>query len=128
MTPKETIASERLPQPKGPYSPAVRAGGFLFVSGQGPLDPGTGDVVKGPIEQQTRLVLENIRTILEAAGSSLTRVVKTTCYLKDIGDFAPMNEVYAAFFPVDPPARTTIEAANLPLGIAIEIEAIALAE
>ena len=128
MTPKETIASERLPQPKGPYSPAVRAGGFLFVSGQGPLDPGTGDVVKGPIEQQTRLVLENIRTILEAAGSSLTRVVKTTCYLKDIGDFVPMNEVYAAFFPVDPPARTTIEAANLPLGISIEIEAIALAE
>jgi len=73
-------------------------------------------------------VLENIRTILEAAGSSLTRVVKTTCYLKDIGDFVPMNEVYAAFFPVDPPARTTIEAANLPLGISIEIEAIALAE
>ncbi len=128
MTPKEIIASERLPEPKGPYSPAVRAGGFLFVSGQGPLDPGTGEVVKGPIEHQTRLVLENIRTILEASGASLTKVVKTTCYLKDIEDFAAMNEVYAAFFPVEPPARTTIQAANLPLGIAVEIEAIALAE
>ena len=127
MSRKDIITSDKLPEPKGPYSPAVRAGGFLFVSGQGPVDPATGDVLRGPVEQQTRLVLENIRGILDAAGSSLDKVVKTTVYLTDIQGFAAMNEVYATFFATDPPARTTIEAANLPLGIGIEIDVIALA-
>jgi 2-iminobutanoate/2-iminopropanoate deaminase len=128
MPSKETVASDRLPAPKGPYSPAVRANGVVYVSGQGPVDPDTGEVKLGPIEEQTRLVLENVRLVLEAAGSSLDQVVKTTCYLHDIEDFAAMNGVYATFFPSDPPARTTIEAANLPLGIGVEIEAIALSD
>jgi 2-iminobutanoate/2-iminopropanoate deaminase len=126
VTRKEIISSDKLPAPKGPYSPAVRAGGFLFISGQGPIDPGTGEALRGSIAQQTELVLNNMRTILETAGSSLDRVVKTTVYLDNIEDFAAMNEVYAGFFASDPPARTTIQAANLPLGIGVEIEAIAL--
>jgi 2-iminobutanoate/2-iminopropanoate deaminase len=125
--PKEIIASDELPPVKGPYSPAVRAGGFLFVSGQGPIDPASGEPSRGSIEEQTRLVFSNIKAILEAAGASLDRVVKTTVYLDDIQNFAAMNAVYATFFPADPPARTTIQAANLPLGIAVEIDVIALA-
>ena len=128
MTGKESIVSDRAPAPKGPYSPAVRAGGFVFVSGQGPADPCTGEVRLGSIEEQTELVLRNIGLVLEAAGVSLEHVVKTTVYLKNIGDFAAMNAVYATFFPAAPPAGTTIEAANLPLGISVEIEAVALAE
>ena len=127
MDAKQIIASDDLPPAKGPYSAAVRAGGFLFVSGQGPLNPASGEPNRGSIEEQTRLVLTNIKTILEAAGASLDRVVKTTVYLDDIGNFAAMNGVYATFFPADPPARTTIQAANLPLGIAVEIDVIALA-
>lgn len=125
MNRKEIVSSDKLPPPKGPYSPAVRAGSLLFISGQGPVDPGTGEVLRGGIQQQTELVLGNIKAILEAAGSSLDRVLKTTVYLDDINDFAAMNEVYATFFPAEPPARTTVEAANLPLGIGVEIEAIA---
>jgi 2-iminobutanoate/2-iminopropanoate deaminase len=127
MNTKQIIASDELPPVKGPYSPAVRAGGFLFVSGQGPIDPASGEPSRGSIEEQTRLVFSNIKAILEAAGASLDRVVKTTVYLDDIQNFAAMNAVYATFFPTDPPARTTIQAANLPLGIAVEIDAIALA-
>jgi len=126
MARKEIVISDKLPAPKGPYSPAVRANGLVFVSGQGPVDPGTGEVLRGSVEQQTELVLQNIRTILEEAGSSLDLVVKTNVYLDKIEDFAAMNGVYATFFPKDPPARTTIEAANLPLGIAVEIDVIAL--
>jgi 2-iminobutanoate/2-iminopropanoate deaminase len=99
---------------------------LVFVSGQGPVDPGTGEVLRGSVEQQTELALQNIRTILEEAGSSLDLVVKTNVYLDKIEDFAAMNGVYATFFPKDSPARTTIEAANLPLGIAVEIDVIAL--
>jgi 2-iminobutanoate/2-iminopropanoate deaminase len=127
MAEKEIVVSDRMPAPKGPYSPAIRAGGFVFVSGQGPIDPDSGEVLRGSIEQQTELVLANIRTILEAAGSSLDKVVKASVYLDKIEDFAAMNKVYAAFFPKDPPARTTIQAANLPLGIGVEIDVIALA-
>jgi len=125
--PKDIIVSDGLPAPKGPYSPAVRANGFVFVSGQGPIDPKTGEVFRGDIQQQTRMVLENIRAILVAAGSSMGKVVKSNVYLADIGDFAAMNEVYATFFPVEPPARTTIQAAKLPLDIGVEIDVIALA-
>jgi 2-iminobutanoate/2-iminopropanoate deaminase len=128
MSEKEIIISDELPAPKGPYSPAIRAGGFVFVSGQGPIDPATGEVVKRDIQQQTRLVLENVRAILGAAGSSLDKVVKTNVYLSDIANFAAMNEVYATFFTAEPPARTTIQAAALPLGIDVEIDVIALAD
>ncbi len=125
--PKDVIISDVLPTPQGPYSPAIRAGGFVFVSGQGPVDPRSGEVFRGDIGQQTRMVLGNIRDILTAAGSSLNKVVKTNVYLADIADFAAMNEVYATFFPTEPPARTTIQAAALPLGIGVEIDVIALA-
>jgi len=128
MSEKDVIISDELPGPKGPYSPAIRAGGFVFVSGQGPIDPATGEVVKRDIQQQTRLVLENVRAILGAAGSSLDKVVKTNVYLSDIANFAAMNEVYATFFTAEPPARTTIQAAALPLGIDVEIDVIALAD
>jgi 2-iminobutanoate/2-iminopropanoate deaminase len=124
--PKDIIVSDQLPAPKGPYSPAVRANGFVFVSGQGPVDPKTGEVFRGDIRQQTRMVLESIRAILEAAGSSMAKVVKTNVYLADIANFTAMNEVYATFFPSEPPARTTIQAAKLPLNIGVEIDAIAL--
>jgi 2-iminobutanoate/2-iminopropanoate deaminase len=128
MATREIVVSDRMPAPKGPYSPAVRAGGFVFVSGQGPIDPDSGEVLRGSIEQQTELVLSNIRTILEAAGSSLGKVVKVNVYLDKIEDFAAMNKIYATFFSEDPPARTTIQAANLPLGIGVEIDVIALAQ
>jgi 2-iminobutanoate/2-iminopropanoate deaminase len=126
MAKKEIVISDRLPAPKGPYSPAVKANGLVFVSGQGPIDPETGEVLRGSIEQQTELVLHNIATILTEAGSSLDLVVKTNVYLDAIEDFATMNAVYATFFTKEPPARTTIEAANLPLGIGVEIDVIAL--
>jgi len=126
MLEKEIITSDKFPAPKGPYSPVVRAGDFLFVSGQGPIDPDSGEVLRGTIEEQTELVLNNLKAILKGAGSSLDRVVKTSVFLDKIEDFAAMNRVYAKFFPNDPPARTTVEAANLPLGISVEIELIAL--
>ncbi len=122
---KEIVISDQLPAPKGPYSPAVKANGFIFVSGQGPVDAKSGQINRGDIKEQTRLVLENIRAILKAAGSSLDKVVKTNVYLTDIEDFAAMNEVYATFFSAQPPARTTIQAAALPLGIGVEIDVVA---
>jgi 2-iminobutanoate/2-iminopropanoate deaminase len=125
--PKDIIISDKLPAPKGPYSPAVRANGFVFVSGQGPIDPKTGEVFRGDIKEQTRLVLENVHAILSAAGSSMHKVVKTNVYLVDITDFAAMNEVYATFFADEAPARTTIQAAKLPLEIGVEIDVMALA-
>jgi len=128
MSRKEIVTSSKLPAPKGPYSPAIRANGFVFVSGQGPIDIETGNLVKGDIAQQTKLVLENIRAILEAANSSLEKIVKTTVYLSDIENFAAMNSIYATYFPSEPPARTTIQAAHLPLGFDIEIDAIALTD
>jgi len=126
MAKKEIIISDKLPAPKGPYSPAVRAGGFIFVSGQVPAHIATGEILQGSIGEQTELILRNIETILKTAGSNLARVVKTNVYLTDINDFAAMNKVYATFFAADPPARTTIAAANLPLGVGIEIDVVAL--
>ncbi len=122
---KETITPEK-PKPAGPYSPAVRANGFVFLSGQIPLNPDTNELVTGSIEEQTSRVLENLKLVLEASGLSLNDVVKTTVFLKNMGDFGRMNQAYGSIFGSNPPARTTIEVARLPRDVHIEIEAIAL--
>jgi len=120
------IRSDSAPAPIGPYSPAIRAGGFIFCSGQTPIEPETGKLVEGDVGVQTRRAIENLRAVLRAGGSDLDRIVKTTVYLKDLGDFEAMNAAYGEFFPKGPPARTTIEAARLPLDARVEIECIAL--
>ena len=123
---REIIRTEDAPQAIGPYSQAIRAGGFVFASGQIPLDPKTGEFVAGGISEQTEQVLRNLSAVLEAAGTSLARVVKTTVFLADMSDFAAMNEVYGRYFKGDAPARSTVEAAGLPRGARVEIEASAL--
>lgn len=123
---KEIITSEKAPQAAGPYSTAVRHNGFVFLSGQIPLDPQSGQLVTGSIEAQTQRVLENVKAVLEAAGLSFDDVVKTTVFLKDMGDFKSMNETYAKYFRVNPPARSTVEVARLPRDVHVEIEAIAV--
>jgi 2-iminobutanoate/2-iminopropanoate deaminase len=122
---KQVVHSPHLPPAKGPYSPGVRVGDLLFVSGMGPLDPATGAVISGDFAAMVHRTLDNIALVLAAAGVGMDRVVKTTVYLADLGRFAEMNEIYAGYFPGVPPARTTIQAARLPLDIPIEIEAIA---
>ena len=124
---KEQIFPKNGPKPVGPYSPAIRAGGFVFVSGQGPLQLETEQPLRGPIADQVHQTLRNLRLLLESAGSTMDKVVKTTIFLRDLGDFKTVNEIYAGYFGAVPPARTTIQAADLPLGIDVEIEAIALA-
>jgi len=123
----EIVSTERGPKALGPYSQAVKANGFIFTAGQGPLDPATGKLVEGDTAAQTVRVFENLKAIVEAAGSSLDRAVKANVYLKDMNDFAAMNEVYSRYFPQNPPARTTIQAARLPLDIRVEIDLIVLA-
>ncbi len=127
MNVKEVIATDRGPKAIGPYSQAISANGFIFVSGQIPLDPHTQQLVEGDVARQTERVLENLKGIVEAAGSSLDRVVKTTVFLKDLADFAAMNEVYGRYFASQPPARATVEVARLPRDVRVEIELIALA-
>ncbi len=122
---KQVIATAQAPQAIGPYSQAIVANGFVFLSGQIPLDPATGTLVAGGISEQTARVLENVKAVLAAAGSSLEQVVKTTVYLKDLSQFAAMNEVFARYFPHNPPARAAIEAARLPRDVLVEIDAIA---
>ncbi len=123
---REIITTERAPKAVGPYSQAVRAGGTVWVSGQVALEPGTGRLVEGGIEAETRRVLENLRAILEEAGSSLDRVVKVAVFLTDLGDFETMNRVYAGFFGAAAPARVTVEVSRLPRGARVEMDAIAL--
>jgi 2-iminobutanoate/2-iminopropanoate deaminase len=123
---KETIHTVGAPKPVGPYSQGIRAGGFLFASGQIPLNPSTGELVRGSIEEQTRQVLENLKQVLAAGGSSLEKVVKTTVFLSDLRDFEEMNAVYAQYFGDLPPARSTVQAAALPKGVDVEIDLIAL--
>ncbi len=122
---RKIIATENAPKAIGPYSQAVQVAGFLYTAGQLGLDPGSGDMVDGGVEAQTRRALENLRAILETAGSSLAQVVKTTVFLKNMNDFAAMNAVYATFFPQEPPARSAVEVARLPKEALVEIEAIA---
>jgi len=122
---KQIIATQGAPAAIGPYSQAVVSNGFAFLSGQIPLDPATGNLIDGGIEEQTARVLDNLREVLTAAGSSLADVVKTTVYLKDMGEFAAMNAVYARYFPENAPARATVEAARLPKDVRVEIDCIA---
>ena len=124
---KRAVHTDRAPKAIGPYSQAIRAGDFLFLSGQVGFDPATGELVKGDIVQQTRRALENLKAVLEAEKLSLADVVKTTVFMKNIETFSHMNEVYATYFPSPHPARSTVEVARLPKDVEIEIEAIALA-
>lgn len=119
------VSTGSAPEALGPYSQAIRAGQFLFVSGQVPIDPGTGQLVQDGIAGQTRRALENVGAILQAGGTSFGQVVRTTVYLADLGDFAAMNEVYATFFTAPQPARSTIQAARLPRDARIEVDVIA---
>jgi len=123
---RERIQTENAPAAIGPYSQAIKAGEFVFVSGQIPIDPQTGEFVAGGIAEQTKQVLTNLAAVLEAAGSGLDRVVKTTVFLADMKEFPGMNEVYATFFSAPPPARATVAAAGLPRDARVEIEAVAL--
>ncbi len=124
---RQVITADKAPKPIGPYSQAIVANGFVFVAGQGPLDPGSGQLVEGGVAEQTAQALKNISAILGAAGTSLDQVVKTTVYLHAISDFPLMNKVYAEYFKgPNPPARTTVGDLDLPLGIQVEIEAIAV--
>ena len=125
---KQIIKTERAPQAIGPYSQAVRAGSLVFASGQIPIDPQTGEFVAGGISEQTEQVLRNLSAVLEAAGTSLDHVVKTTVFLADMNDFAAMNEVYGRYFKVNAPARATVQAARLPRDARVEIEVIAMTD
>ena len=124
---RDIIATDSAPGAVGPYSQAIRTEQLIFTAGQIPLDPATGDLVGGSIEDQTRRVLDNVGAVLEAAGSGIERVVKMTVFMTDLGDFQRMNAVYAEYFPSAPPARSAVQVAALPLGAAIEMEAVALA-
>jgi len=122
---KKIIKSADAPQAIGPYSQAVEAGGFVFVSGQIPIDPKSGNVVQVDIKAQTRQVMENAHAVLSAAGCGMSKVVKATIYLKNISDFVEVNEVYGGYFPSDPPARATVEVSRLPKDVSIEMDFIA---
>ena len=123
---KKVIQTDKAPKAIGPYSQAIQAGNLLFLSGQIPLDPASGELVKGDIREQARRVLENLKGVLESQHLGMEDVVKVTIFLKDIGNFNQVNEVYATYFPSSPPARSTVEVARLPRDAGIEIEAIAL--
>jgi len=123
--PKKVEESDKIPKPVGPFSQGIKVGNLLFTAGMGPFDLKTGQLRLGDIRQQTKVVLENIKSILEAGGTSIDRVVKTTIFLTDLKDWAAMNEVYKTYFIKDPPVRSTIQVAGLWGGMAVEIEAVA---
>src|ERR1019366_3579398 len=122
---REVVLTKDAPQPIGPYSQAIKAGGFVFASGQIALDPATGKLIEGDIKAQTERVLKNLSAVLAAAGSSMDRVVRTTVFLKNISDFPAMNEVYGQFFKNEPPSRSTVQVAALPKDALIEIDVVA---
>jgi 2-iminobutanoate/2-iminopropanoate deaminase len=123
---KKIISTDQAPKAIGPYSQAVVINGFAFLSGQIPIDPGTNQLIEGDVVAQTVRVLENIKIVLEACGSSLGQVVKTTVFVKDLGEFSTINETYSRYFPENPPARSTVEAARLPRDVRVEIDCIAV--
>ena len=123
---KQNIATGNAPKAIGPYSQAIVVNGVAYLSGQIPLDPATNQLIEGGIEQQTERVLENLKAVLEACGASLGSVVKTTVFLRDMGEFPKMNEVYSRYFSTDPPARSTVQAARLPRDVGVEIDCIAV--
>ena len=123
---KKVVQTDKAPKAIGPYSQAIRTEAMIYTAGQTGLEPATGELIAGGLEEQTRQVLNNIRNVLEAAGSSLEHIVKTTVFLKDMNDFAKMNAIYAEYFGENPPARSTIAVAALPKGGLVEIEAVAL--
>jgi 2-iminobutanoate/2-iminopropanoate deaminase len=123
---RDVIATKDAPQAIGPYSQAIRANGFVFVSGQVAIDPSTQEVISGDVAAQTDRVLKNLSAILKTAGSGLEKVVRSTVFLKNMGDFAAMNEVYRRYFSTAPPARSTVEVARLPKDVSVEIDVIAL--
>lgn len=125
--PKRVIKTEAAPPAIGPYSQAIAANGLIFAAGQLPLDPRTAQAVPGDVRVQTKRVLENLKAVLEAAGSSMDKVVKATVFLRDLNDFGAMNEIYGEYFQENPPARSTIQVVKLPREAAVEIEAVALA-
>jgi len=122
----QTVQTDKAPKAIGPYSQAVKANGFVFVSGQIPIDPATGQLAQGSVAELTRQVLRNLTNIIETAGSSMDNVVKTTIYLKDMSDFEEVNNAYAEFFPNHKPARATVEVARLPKDVKVEIDAVAV--
>jgi len=124
---RDVVATKDAPQAIGPYSQAIRANGFVFVSGQVAIDPATQQVITGDVAAQTERVLKNLSEILKAAGSRLEKVVRSTVFLKNMGDFGAMNEVYGRYFSAQPPARSTVEVARLPKDVLVEIDVIALA-
>jgi 2-iminobutanoate/2-iminopropanoate deaminase len=124
---REIISTDKGPKAIGPYSQAIKANGFIFVSGQTAFDPATGKVLEGNAAEQTERIMQNLKAIVEAAGSSLDKAVRLGVFLKDMNDFTAMNEVYARYFPANPPARTTVEVARLPRDFKVEIDLIALA-
>jgi 2-iminobutanoate/2-iminopropanoate deaminase len=128
MSERDVIVTEGAPKPFGgaPYNQAIRAAGLVFCAGQVGLEPASGTLVNGGVEAQARRAMENLSAVLEAAGSSVDRIVKTTIFVTDLGDFAAVNAVYGSFFAADPPARSTVQVAGLPGGAVVEIEAIAL--
>ncbi len=127
MMEKKAISTDKAPQAIGPYSQAIQVGEFLFLSGQIPLDPSTGEMDREDIQGQTRRVMENLKAVLESQGLTMESIVKTTIFLTDMGNFAKVNEIYGGYFSENPPARSTVQVSNLPRGAAIEIEAIAVA-
>jgi 2-iminobutanoate/2-iminopropanoate deaminase len=126
--PTEVVTTPNAPAAIGPYSQAIKANGLVFTAGQIPIDPATRSVVPGGITEQTERVMQNVAAILEAAGTSLARAVKTTCYLANLDDFAAFNSVYARWFAEAPPARSTVQAARLPLGVLVEVDCVAIAD
>lgn len=124
MSRKRVISTSKAPAPVGPYSQGVIAGGFLFVSGQIPIDPSSGELVRGSFRDQVVRVMENLKAIVEASGASMSDVVKVTVYLRDMDKFSEFNEVYASYFPEDPPARVVVEVSRLPRDAEVEVEAV----
>jgi 2-iminobutanoate/2-iminopropanoate deaminase len=124
MNDKKIFCTKRAPEPKGPYSQAVIHNGLLYISGQVPIDPVKGELLRGTIEEETEVVLNNIKIIVEEAGAGIKDVLKVTCYLADMADFNRFNTIYKTFFQKDPPARTALQAGRLPLDVQVEVDAI----